>query len=105
MAARIVLQHSFGKPVKQLQEELLQYYSKGGFRAVMKTPLNDMLSTAVALYALHYSGADLRTLKPACLESIDSLFDAGGFGSNELDPEPDIEYTFYGVLALGALAD
>lgn len=105
IAAQLVLQRSFGGQVKALQHELLDFYSQGGFRAVRKTPVNDLLSTAVALYALNYSGADLRTLKPACLGYIDSLFDGGGFGSNPLDPEPDIEYTFYGVLALGALAD
>ncbi len=84
----------------------MSYYSyTGGFKATEAVPVPDLLSTAVALYALDFVGYDLRRIKPECLTFTDSLFTEGGFGSNYLDPEPDIEYTFYGMLALGSLAD
>jgi hypothetical protein len=44
-------------------------------------------------------------IKPDCLDFIDSMFKNGGFGGNVLDQDPDIEYTFYGLIALGSLAD
>jgi prenyltransferase beta subunit len=104
-AAILVLQHTFGKPVESLQQEILRCYSgHGSFRAFREAPLPDLLSTGVALYALHYSGYDLRQIRPDCLEYVDSLFDGGGFMANSLDRDPDIEYTFYGLLALGSLA-
>lgn len=105
MAALLVLQKSFKKPVDDLVSGLFSFYGrKGGFKATHDAPVSDLLSTAVALYALMYAGADLRKIKPECLVFIDSLYQNGGFGGNVIDPDPDIEYTFYGLLALGALA-
>jgi hypothetical protein len=104
IAALLVLQKSFNKPVAELEKNLMSFYSpRGGFNATKTTQVPDLLSTAVALYALSFSGYDLRVIKPDCLNYIDSLFLEGGFGSNPLDPDPDIEYTFYGLLALGSL--
>jgi hypothetical protein len=104
MAALLVLQKSFNRPVAELEKNLMSFYStSGGFKATKTVPVPDLLSTAVALYALDFSGYDLRIIKPDCLNNIDSLFLEGGFGSNPLDPDPDIEYTFYGLLALGSL--
>ncbi|MGE5420888.1 MAG: hypothetical protein ACM3UT_11925 [Chloroflexota bacterium] len=77
----------------------------GGFKAVKAAPVPDLLSTAVSLYALRFAGHDLRMIKPACLAFIDLLYNDGGFSANVVDPDPDIEYTFYGFLALGSLAD
>jgi hypothetical protein len=105
LAALLVLMHSFGNPVDKLKNDVLSFYTeKGGFKATHAAPLPDLLSTAVALYALRFAGADLRTIKPECLDFIDSLYRDGGFGANAIDQDPDIEYTFYGLLALGALA-
>lgn len=106
MAALLVLERSFNRPVNELKKEVLSYYNgKGGFKATPLTPVPDLLSTAVALYALRFAGEDLRMIKPHCLEFVDSLYNEGGFGGNLIDHEPDIEYTFYGLLALGALAE
>jgi hypothetical protein len=106
LAAYLVLGKSFRKPVSQIKADLLAFYqADGGFKAVPKAPVTDLLSTAVALYALKFAGHDLRVIKPDCLNYIDSLFNEGGFGGNAFDTEPDIEYTFYGLLALGSLAD
>jgi hypothetical protein len=105
LAALLVLQKTFNKPVNDLENKLMSFYGKGGFKATLSAPLPDLLSTAVSLYALGFAGYDLRLIKPDCLNFADSLFMEGGFGSNFLDPEPDIEYTFYGLLALGSLAE
>ncbi len=106
LAALLVLQQSFNKPAENLKNEVLSFSDgKGGFKATHATPMPDLLSTAVALYALRFAGADLRGIKPDCLDFIDSMYVDGGFGGNPIDRDPDIEYTFYGLLALGALAD
>ena len=63
-----------------------------------------MLSTAVALFALNYAESDLRLLKPACLDFIQQNFADGAFLSGDGDQTADLEYTFYGLLALGVLA-
>lgn len=105
IAALTVLQHAFGRPTGDLLNKLMEFYNnQGGFRAVKRAPVSDLLSTAVTLYACRYAQQDLRTIKPECLNFIDSLYHEGGFGANMMDPEPDIEYTFYGLLALGSLA-
>lgn len=105
LSAFIVLQKSYGRPVDELTNTLLKFYTCGGFRATHAAPIADLLSTAVSLYALSYAGHDLRTIKPECLNFVDSLFNGEGFAGNIIDNDADVEYTFYGLLALGALAD
>ncbi len=106
IAALVVINSSFNRPVENLIKKLLDYYdTNGGFKAVKAAPVTDMLSTAVSLYALRYAGYDLIKIKPECMGFIDSHFIDDGFFSNILDRDPDIEYTFYGLLALGSLAD
>ncbi len=103
-AASLVLAKSFGRNVNNDCRKLMSFYDgKGGFRATQTTPVSDLLSTAVALYALKFAGHDLREIKPDALAFTDSLFIDGGFSGHPLDPDPDIEYTFYGLLALGSL--
>ncbi len=104
-AARLVLDFAFGKPSENMRKDLMNFYAQGGFRAVKNAPVSDLLSTAVALYALRFIHADLRMIKPDCLSFIDSLFIKGGFRATILDQAADVEYTFYGLLALGSLAD
>ena len=67
-------------------------------------PCEDLLSTAVALYALHFLDADIRIMKPDCLIFIDDLYDNGGFRATKYDSVTDVEYTFYGLLALGSMS-
>ncbi|HCI55428.1 MAG TPA: hypothetical protein DFI01_05820 [Bacteroidales bacterium] len=106
ISAMLVIRQCFNLPVDRLQKNVMSYYNNhGGFFAGHGTALPDLLSTAVALYALRFSGADISMIKPDCLSFIDSMYCKGGFYGNKLDMEPDIEYTFYGLLALGALAE
>jgi len=104
-AAHLVLQYCFGKPTHELEELMHSFYrGNGSFMAIHQAPIGDLLSTAVSLYALDFVKADLRALKPDCLNYVDSLYADGGFCATELDVSPDVEYTFYGLLALGALS-
>jgi hypothetical protein len=106
IAALLVLQKSFRKPVNDIKQKLLSYYCEGGgFKATYSASIPDLLSTAVVLYALNYAGHDMRLIKPDCLGFVESLYSDGGFSGNYIDTDPDIEYTFYGLLALGSLAD
>lgn len=105
-AANLILQHSFGLQTDALMDQLIAFYrNDGSFSAVKHAPIGDLLSTGVALYALKFCHHDLRMMKPDCLEYVDSLYSDGGFCATLLDPGTDVEYTFYGLLALGALAE
>lgn len=77
----------------------------GGFLPFPGAPLPDLLSTAVALHALDGLQADLSAVKEPCLDFIDTLWTAdGGFHGNWDDDALDLEYTYYGLLALGHLS-
>jgi len=105
-AAEAVINRVLGKSVKEIEIKLKSFYrGKGDFAALQKAPITDLLSTAVALYALHFIDSDLTDIKPDCLTFVDNLYLKGGFRATELDFDIDIEYTFYGLLALGALAE
>jgi len=79
--------------LQNLQEE------DGSFKAIPSAPQGDLLSTATASFALHVHGYALhRTLKPflrACFR------DTGLFAATPDDPAGDLEYTAYGLLAMG----
>ena len=65
----------------------------------------DLLSTAVTLHALDGLQSDFAKLRDPILDYIDTLWTAdGGFHGNWSDDTLDIEYTYYGLLALGHLA-
>ena len=103
-AAELILCSLAHKPIGTVIKRLLSFnHGNGGFAALDKTKNEDLLSTGVALYALNYVNADNRLIKPECLSFIDSLYLNGGFRAMEPDIETDIEYTFYGLLALGSL--
>ena len=77
----------------------------GGFLPFPDAPMPDLLSTAVALHALDGLQAYFEELKEPLLDFIDSLWTAeGGFYGHWDDDDLDIEYTYYGLLALGHLA-
>ncbi|RPH28789.1 MAG: hypothetical protein EHM93_18240 [Bacteroidales bacterium] len=106
VGAEAVLHKISLKSTKGFEDKLMTYYrGKGGFVALKKSPIEDLLSTSVALYALHFIEADIKQMKPDCLSFIDGLYLNGGFRATEMDFDIDIEYTFYGLLALGALAE
>lgn len=81
------------------------FYLRGGFLPFQGAPMPDLLSTAVTLHALDGMQVDLTPFKEPCLDFVDSLWNAeGGFHGYWADDELDIEYTYYGLLALGHLA-
>ena len=85
--------------------ELRSFHRKnGGFAALKRAPSDDLLSTGVALFALNFLDADVRLIKPDCLNFVDDMYDNGGFRSTYADSITDIEYTFYGLLALGSMS-
>jgi len=103
-AANTILQELSRFPDPSSEENLLSFYHEnGGFIAVPQAPCEDLLSTGVALYALKFINADIRILKPQCLSFVDNLYENGGFRATQTDFETDVEYTFYGLLALGSL--
>jgi prenyltransferase beta subunit len=104
-AAYLLLNDSFVKKYGKPWDLMKVFYKDGGFSAFRSTLHKDLLSTAVALYSLKFVNAELRIIKPDCLTYIDSLYSEGGFCATVSDPDPDVEYTFYGLLALGSLSD
>lgn len=106
VAAKVFLQKMMNQEGSQEQELLKSFACEpGGFKAFSHLQQPDMLSTAVALFALNYASCDLRLLKPACLDFIQQNFFNGAFLSGDGDQTADVEYTFYGMLALGVFAD
>ncbi len=86
-------------------EYLLAQCREGGFVAAPLTPVPDLLSTAVALHTLSGLGVDCAGIKEDCLDFVDTLWTPrGGFVGSWQDDELDVEYTFYGLLALGHLS-
>ena len=76
-----------------------QQHASGGFCAAQNAPVPDLLSTATVLFTLYNYG-----IKPAVdpLDFIDAHWhESGGFTATLLDDHCDVEYTFYGLLALG----
>ena len=103
-AAALVVASKTGGNTGTLQDQLVSFFNEEkGFRAFHGKKDGDMLSTAAALFALQYSGYDLRAMTPACLEFLSRNYSEGAFLSGDGDPELDIEYTFYGLLAAGSL--
>lgn len=106
IAAKVFLLKMLGKDGSGEQQLLISFASEsGGFRAFQHLEQADMLSTAVALFAIKNAGCDLRLLTPDCLDFIQHNFVDGAFLSGDGDQTTDLEYTFYGLLALGTLAD
>ena len=91
---------------KQTSDWLLGcFFKRGGFLPFPGAPMPDLLSTAVTLHALEGMQVSLEAIKDRCLDFVDSLWSgSGGFHGHWADDELDIEYTYYGLLALGHLA-
>lgn len=106
IAAKVFLLKMLGKDCFDEQQLLVSFASEsGGFRAFQHLGQADMLSTAVALFALKNADCDIRVMTPDCLDFIQHNFVDGAFLSGDGDQTTDLEYTFYGLLALGTLAD
>jgi len=106
VAAKVFMQKMMNRDGNSEQNLLKKFACEtGGFKAFLQLQQADMLSTAVALFAMNYAQYDLRLLKPGCLEFIQQNFACGAFLSGDGDQTADTEYTFYGLLALGLLAE
>jgi prenyltransferase beta subunit len=104
-AAVALFRHLDVTPPPQIAEWLLLQRREGGFLASPRTPMPDLLSTAVALHALTALHAPLDAIREPCLDFIDTLWtNQGAFLGSWLDDAADCEYTYYGLLALGHLA-
>jgi prenyltransferase beta subunit len=106
-AAAVVVSRCLHLPIPQTAAPWLIgcAHPEGGFRAFPEAPIPDLLSTAVSLHALEVLQADYSHLKEACLDFVDSLWvNDGGFHGHWADDDLDLEYTYYGLLALGHLS-
>lgn len=96
----LAMQHQTGEVLdtslitwlKQQQDET------GGFRASEVAPVPDLLSTAVALFTLRLIGEHPQSAQ-SFIEA--HWLDTGSFTPTLLDEYSDVEYLFYGLLALG----
>ena len=96
----LAMQYQMGEQLDTAQVEWLQQRQEetGGFYASEVAPIPDMLSTAVALFTLRLIGAEFRD----ATQFIQAHWlDNGGFAPTLLDDYSDVEYVFYGLLALG----
>lgn len=106
-AAAVLLLHELDMPADpHLSMWLLdRCHESGGFFATPAAPIPDLLSTATALHALASLHAPVDALQEPCLDFVDSLWtNRGGFYGSWPDDTLDVEYTYYGLLALGHLA-
>ena len=94
------MQYQMDERLDMLWVEWLQQRQDetGGFYASEQAPVPDLLSTAVALFTLHLIGAEFKD----ALSFIQAHWlDNGGFTPTLYDDYSDVEYVFYGLLALG----
>lgn len=106
-AAAVTLCRNLRMPVPSGTPDwiLKAWHPSGGFLPFPGAPLPDLLSTAVALHALDGLQAGFSDKKESMLDFVDSLWTAsGGFHGTWDEEEFDLEYTYYGLLALGHLA-
>lgn len=100
----LAMQHQMGKQPNAAYVKWLQQRQDetGGFYANEDAPVPDVLSTAVALFTLRLIGAEV---KDATQFIQAHWLGIGGFEPTLYDDYSDVEYVFYGLLALGATVD
>lgn len=104
VAALCFARFDLGLGYKKYQNLLMEFHQeRAGFMAFETTPFSDTLSTGVALFTLAETKYDLRLITPDCLDFIQMNYLSGAFLSGDGDETRDLEYTFYGLLALGSL--
>lgn len=106
----LVMQHQTGcEPDAKLLKWLRDRQDEtGGFHASKQAPIPDMLSTAVSLFTLKLVDKEYQKVGNQTIQStIDFIqahwLDSGGFAPTILDDYSDVEYCFYGLLALGSI--
>lgn len=103
-SALIYARKTVGLKYKNAQNNLNIFaVESSGFRAFESVETSDSLSTGVALFVLRETGFDLRMITPGALGFIQDNYCSGAFLSGDGDQTKDLEYTFYGLLALGSL--
>lgn len=101
-AAALSLLGQMGNYKPNSDIEYLQHTQEnnGGFKACDIVPIPDILSTATSLFVLN-----CYKIKPL-YQSTDFIeshwLNSGGFCPTLIDEYSDVEYTFYGLLALGS---
>lgn len=97
----LAMQHQTSKQLDRKYVEWLQQRQddNGGFYASEQAPIPDLLSTAVASFTLRLIGADS---KDATQFIQAHWLEGGGFAPTLFDEYSDVEYVFYGLLALGS---
>lgn len=108
-AAAVTIQHQLELPIDPASADFLLSccHPEGGFFAMPEAPMPDLLSTATALHALSCTGRDVSKVQDPCLDYVDTLWTSrGGFYGHWAEEEDalDVEYTYYGLLALGHLS-
>lgn len=107
-AATIALCAGLGHPAPRGAVEWLQaqHHPLGGFLASPLAPVPDLLSTASAALALKSAGRPPAAIAPSVLGFVEDCWHSnGGFSGHAFDPDADCEYTFYGLLSLGAVVE
>ena len=95
------MQHQIGQPTDNALVEWLKARQdvSGGFYASEVAPVPDLLTTAVGLFTMSLIGEKAGD----ATDFINAHWlDNGGFAPTILDEYSDVEYVFYGLLALGS---
>ena len=100
-AALMVVGQSEGYDAARVSPLLEAQEPSGGFRATSVAPIPDLLSTATALFVLNCYGVRPRYEAADFVEA--HWLESGGFAATLLDEKSEVEYLFYGLLALGTL--
>jgi len=106
-AAAVAIRRHLGAPARDGVAAwiLAARHESGGFLAMPRAPMPDLLSTATALHALSGLETPLEPLRDDCLDFVDTLWtNDGGFYGHWAEERLDCEYTWYGLLALGHLS-
>ncbi len=104
LAALAFVKKRVGMEFEKEQKKLLSCFADGkGFASFENGSNSDLLSIAVALFVLKDINYDIRQIAPDCLKFVEQNYDSGAFLSGDGDKTQDLEYTFYGLLALGSL--
>lgn len=105
-AAAVTLLRRMGVPAPPgaTQWLLARAHPEGGFLATEAAPMPDLLSTATALHALAGEHVPFAHLKEKTLDFLDTLWTGRAFCGTWADDEPDAEYTWYALLAMGHLS-
>ena len=98
----LAMQHQMGQKHDATAVEWLQQRQDetGGFYASEQAPIPDLLSTAVALFTLRLLEIHVKDATPFIQAHG---LDNGGFAPTLYDDYSDVEYVFYGLLALGSI--